>query len=1072
MLLIGFVLFIMSDLKSLCVFGSRDAGNFGQMQAKITLLYGVQELTDKEKKKLAKMEKFQQKLEKKVTVSVDDPELKKKSTAKEKVVVEEFAYVSPPVGERKDVTGNMPASYDPKIVEDGWYSWWVKEGFFKPEYNEDEKNLPCQDPDNKNFTIIIPPPNVTGSLHMGHALTNAIEDSLTRWNRMRGKRTLWNPGCDHAGIATQSVVEKKIKREQNKSRHDLGREKFIQEVWKWKDANGSRIYEQLKGLGASLDWDREAFTMSERCCKAVEAAFIQLHEKGLIYRSDRLVNWSCQLTSAISDIEVDKRELLGRTLLAVPGYDEAVEFGVITSFAYKIEGSDEEIVVATTRIETMLGDVAVAVHPTDVRYKHLVGKMAIHPFISRKLLIVADTFVDPNFGTGAVKITPAHDQNDYECGKRFNLPFISVINKTGNMMDNCGQFSGLKRFDARKKVLEALKGLSLFRGQAENPMIVPVCSRSKDIIEPLQQPQWFCDCDGMARRACEAVENGSLKLIPEMHEKTWFHWLKNIKPWCISRQLWWGHRIPAFFISIDDANIPKGETIDNKYWVSATSVAEARTKAALRFNVNESKISLSQDEDVLDTWFSSGLYPISIFGWPNETPDLKKYFPGHLLETGHDILFFWVARMVMMCQELTGELPFKEVYLHSIIRDAQGRKMSKSLGNVIDPMDVRNGITLDGLHQQLIAGNLDPSEVEKAKRGQSEDFPNGIPECGIDALRFALCSFALPGKDINLDVRRIEGYRNFCNKIWNAVKFVKHNLGEKFIPAASAIAGFSNIDKWILNRLSVAIVAVDQGFKTYDFPKATTAIYSFWLYDFCDYYLEMIKPIMSSQNVEAIRSVQDTLFTCSDTALRLLSPFMPFLTEELWQRLPRVPGNKVPLSICVASFPVEPLWSNNDIDGHFNFVKGIVVTARSLRSDYLPPGAKPEIFVKTTTQDKADIIASFSENIKTLIKAGSITLLSSDAPVPAGCAVSTRDDVEIHLMIKGLVDPQKEVFRLEDNKKKLQLVIDELEKEMKKSAGQLPEHIMAAKIEKAAKVTDELKILSCALSMFTSLLEK
>uniref|UniRef100_A0A9J8AH35 valine--tRNA ligase n=1 Tax=Cyprinus carpio carpio TaxID=630221 RepID=A0A9J8AH35_CYPCA len=818
--------------------------------------------------------------------------------------------------EEKKKTHPLPDSYSPQYVEAAWYSWWEKQGFFKPEYGN------VSEPNPRGvFMMCIPPPNVTGSLHLGHALTNAIQDCLTRWHRMRGETTLWNPGCDHAGIATQVVVEKKLMRERKMTRHDLGRENFIQEVWKWKNEKGDRIYHQLKKLGSSLDWDRACFTMDDKLSYAVQEAFVRMHEEGVIYRSKRLVNWSCTLNSAISDIEVDKKELTGRTLLPVPGYKEKVEFGVLVSFSYKVEGSDEEVVVATTRIETMLGDTAVAVHPDDSRYQHLKGKTVVHPFCDRKMPIVFDDFVDMNFGTGAVKITPAHDHNDYEVGERHKLTFINILDENGLLINVPPPFLGMKRFEARKAVLQALKDLGQFKEVKDNPMVVPVCSRSKDIVEPLLKPQWYVDCKGMGKQAADVVRNGELKIIPDHHLKTWFNWMDNIRDWCISRQLWWGHRIPAYFVTVNDPSIKPGEDVDGHYWVSGRSEEEAREKAAKRFNVTADKISLRQDEDVLDTWFSSGIFPFSIFGWPTE--DLRVFYPGTLLETGHDILFFWVARMVMMGLKLTGKLPFKEVYLHAVVRDAHGRKMSKSLGNVIDPLDVITGISLEGLHAQLIESNLDPLEIEKAKQGQKSDYPSGIPECGTDALRFALCAYTSQGRDINLDVNRILGYRHFCNKLWNAVKFAMRTLGEGFLCGSESVS-----DRWILSRLSAAVALCDGGFQAYDFPTITTAIYSFWLYELCDVYLESVKPVLSRTDSEGQKQAdicRQTLYTCLEVGLRLLSPLMPFVTEELFQRLPRRHSQDSPSSICVTPYPET---------SEMEFVMSVVKTIRSLRADY------------------------------------------------------------------------------------------------------------------------------------------
>ncbi|TSR27787.1 Valine--tRNA ligase [Bagarius yarrelli] len=854
----------------------------------------------KEAKKREKMEKFQQKkeMEEKKKQMQSQSEKKPKPEKKELGVI---TYNIPTAaGEKKDVLSPLPDSYSPQYVEAAWYPWWEKQGFFKPEYGR--KSLSEVNPRGL-FMMCIPPPNVTGSLHLGHALTNAIQDCLTRWHRMRGETTLWNPGCDHAGIATQVVVEKKLMKERGMSRHDLGRENFIQEVWKWKNEKGDRIYHQLKKLGSSLDWDRACFTMDSKLSYAVQEAFIRMHEEGVIYRSKRLVNWSCTLNSAISDIEVDKKELTGRTLLPVPGYKEKVEFGVLVSFSYKIEGSEEEVVVATTRIETMLGDTAVAVHPDDPRYQHLKGKVAVHPFCDRKLPIVFDNFVDMSFGTGAVKITPAHDHNDYEVGERHKLPFINILDENGFLINVPPPFL-------------ALKDRGQFKEIKDNPMVVPVCSRSKDIVEPLLKPQWYVDCGAMGKQAADAVRSGELKIIPEHHIKTWFNWMDNIRDWCISRQLWWGHRIPAYFITVNDPSVQ-----------------------------------------------------------PGESEDLRVFYPGTLLETGHDILFFWVARMVMMGLKLTGKLPFKEVYLHAVVRDAHGRKMSKSLGNVIDPLDVITGITLEGLHAQLKDSNLDPMEIEKAKQGQKSDYPNGIPECGTDALRFALCAYTSQGRDINLDVNRILGYRHFCNKLWNAVKFAMKSLGENFVP-------------WEKSQKQA---------------------------DIC----------------------RQTLYTCLDVGLRLLSPIMPFVTEELFQRLPRRHPQNSPPSISVTPYPEssEFCWHSEELDLQMEFVMGVVRTIRSLRADYNLTKTRADCYLQCIDSATVSLVEKYILQLQTLSYSQAIyPVTGRESAIPEGCAVAIASDkCTVHLMLKGLIDVEKEVAKLTTKKNELEKQMEKLEEKMKKT---------------------------------------
>lgn len=1018
----------------------------------------------KEAKKKEKLEKFKQKQEKQ---SQAQPKIEKKEK-KEKKEKDVFTYEIPTLpGEKKDTGCPMPDAYSPKYVEASWYSWWEKMGFFKPEYGRGSASEPNP---NGQFTMVIPPPNVTGSLHLGHALTNSIEDAVTRWHRMKGRTALWNPGCDHAGIATQVVVEKRLWREKKLSRHDLGRDKFNDEVWKWKNDKGGRIYEQLKLMGSSLDWDRARFTMDPIMYRAVTEAFVRLHDDGVIYRSNRLINWSCTLKSAISDIEVDKMELTGRTLLSVPGYNEKIEFGVLVSFAYPIENSDQEVIVSTTRIETMLGDSAVAVHPNDERYKHLHGKFALHPFCGRRLPIVCDDFVDINFGTGAVKITPAHDHNDYDVGKRHDLPFINIIDDDGNITGDCGQFTGMKRFAARKAVLQALTEKGLYRETKENPMVVPVCSRSKDIVEPLIKYQWFLNCSEMAKNAIEVVKNGELKLIPENHVKTWNHWMENIRDWCISRQLWWGHRIPAYFVTVDGSTLVTDSEMQAENWVSGRNEDEARQKAAKKFNVAPEKLELKQDEDVLDTWFSSALFPFSIFGWPEQTEDLKTFYPGTFLETGHDILFFWVARMVFMGQKLLGCLPFKEVYLHAMVRDAHGRKMSKSLGNVIDPVDVINGISLEGLHAILEEGNLDPKEMKKAKEGQKADYPDGIPECGTDALRFALCAYTAQGRDINLDVLRVQGYRFFCNKLWNATRFALTSLGEDFHPLPSAqLSGKETLmDRWILSRLQAAIQNCNSGFQNYDFPTATTACYNFWLYDLCDVYLEHLKPIFQGTDLDAVVTAQNVLYTCLDVGLRLISPFMPFISEELYQRLPRRLQSDQP-SICVTPYPeaVDLPPQNKNLETDVEFLQGIVHAIRSTRSEYnLPNKTKADVHLRCSDSSVASTVKSFEDPLRTLSYSGQVEVIVDQLP-PQGCAIITiSDKCEVHLQLKGLIDPVKEVSKLEQKQDRLNSQLTKLQAavQVPDYENKVPEEVRSSNQEKMQQIEGELTQLIAAIA--------
>ncbi|ODQ57946.1 hypothetical protein WICANDRAFT_95032, partial [Wickerhamomyces anomalus NRRL Y-366-8] len=885
---------------------------------------------EKERKKAEKLAKFQAKEAKKLEAKKKAEANKDAKPKKEKKVAEPIPeFVDKTLkGEKKILVSLDDPSlkaYDPKNIESSWYDWWVKEGLFEPEFTESGEIKP-----EGAFCIPAPPPNVTGALHIGHALTVSIQDTLIRYNRMKGKTVLFLPGFDHAGIATQSVVEKQLAKE-GISRHTLGREAFVQKVWDWKEVYHGKIKSQFQRLGASYDWNREKFTLDEDLSKAVSETFIKLHREGIIYRASRLINWSVRLNTAISNLEVDNKEIKGRTLLSVPGYDEKVEFGVLTSFAYPVENSDEKIVVATTRPETLFGDTGIAVHPDDSRYKHLHGKFVIHPFLGTRIPIVTDAeAVNMEFGTGAVKITPGHDNNDYATGKRNNLEIINILTDDGILNENAGDWAGIKRFDARKKVIEALKEKGLFVEQKENEMVIPICSRSGDVIEPLLKPQWWVSQKDMADAAIAAVRNGDITITPKSSEAEYFHWLENIQDWCISRQLWWGHRCPVYFVEIE------GETNDENdghYWVSGRDIKEAEEQAAERFPGKT--YTLRQDEDVLDTWFSSGLWPFSTLGWPEKTQDLAKFYPWSMLETGWDILFFWVSRMILLGLKMTGEIPFKEVFCHSLVRDAQGRKMSKSLGNVIDPLDVVTGISLEDLHSKLLGGNLAAKEIEKAKAGQKESYPNGIPQCGTDALRFALCAYTTGGRDINLDILRVEGYRKFCNKIYQATKFALMRLGDDYQPPATegASGNESLVEKWILHKYNETSRIVNESFEKRDFLTSTSVIYEYW-YQVCDVYIENSKSLILEGTDAERKSARDTLYTTIDGALRLIHPFMPFISEEMWQRLPRRASDKS-ISIVKAPYPVyNKQFDNSKAAADYEVVLDITKEARSLLSQY------------------------------------------------------------------------------------------------------------------------------------------
>ncbi|KAL2250611.1 UNVERIFIED_CONTAM: Valine--tRNA ligase, mitochondrial 1 [Sesamum indicum] len=918
---------------------------------------------------------------------------KKKNTKKEAGGENPEDYNDPetPTGEKKRLSRQMAKTYKPSAVEKSWYEWWEKSTFF--EADADSSKPP--------FVIVLPPPNVTGALHIGHALTAAIQDTIIRWRRMSGYNTLWVPGMDHAGIATQVVVEKKIMREKKLTRHDVGRDGFIAEVWKWKNEYGGTILKQLRRLGASLDWSRECFTMDDKRSKAVTEAFVRLYREGVIYRDLRLVNWDCVLRTAISDIEVEYIEIKERTPLRVPGYEKPVEFGVLTSFAYPLEGGLGEIIVATTRVETMLGDTAIAIHPDDPRYSHLHGKFAIHPFNGRKLPIVCDAvLVDMNFGTGAVKITPAHDPNDFEVGKRHNLEFINIFTDDGNINSNGGpEFAGMPRFKARVAVTEALKEKGLYRGDKNNEMRLGICSRSNDVVEPLIKPQWYVNCKSMAQQGLDAVmddANPKIEIIPKQYVAEWKRWLENIRDWCISRQLWWGHRIPAWYAMLDDDDLKELGAYNN-HWVVARNEEEAKDEANRIFAGK--KFQLFQDPDVLDTWFSSGLFPLSVLGWPDETKDLRAFYPTSVLETGHDILFFWVARMVMLGMKLGGDVPFRKVYLHPMIRDAHGRKMSKSLGNVIDPLEVINGITLKDLHKRLEEGNLDPKELKTAKEGQAKDFPDGIPECGADALRFALVSYTAQSDKINLDIQRVVGYRQWCNKLWNAIRFAMSKLGDDYIPPAAIVPDTMPFScKWILSVLNKAISKTVLCLDSYEFSDAATAVYSWWQFQLCDVFIEVIKPYFAGNDptfAAERRYAQDTLWLCLDNGLRLLHPFMPFVTEELWQRLPSNKDSVRKESIVISGYPStveisDPsscyripsvhyviytygaqqstyyvdlvCWTNDAVELEMDTIESVVKSLRSLRSQLAPNERFESLFLS----DKEK--AALTENLFALVE--------------------------------------------------------------------------------------------------------
>lgn len=955
---------------------------------------------------------------------------------------ERVLYTAPtPPGAKKDTSLPFPSAYSPDYVESCWYQWWEKEGFFKPEQHD---GLPHAV--DRTFSLCIPPPNVTGTLHLGHALTVAVEDALVRWRRMQGYRVLWLPGCDHAGIATQTVVERRLLREEGKRRQDLTREDFLQEVWKWKNEKGEEIYRQLRQMGASLDWSRACFTMDPAFSRAVTEAFVRLCDSGLIYRSEALINWSCALESAISDIEVDSKELSGRTKLSVPGYERQVEFGTMVTFAYPLEGHEGEVAVSTTRPETMLGDVAVAVHPDDPRYKAVHGKQCRHPFSNRLLPIITDNMVDMQLGSGAVKVTPAHDHTDFLLSQRHSLPRLTVIGEDGKMTPLCGQWlEGVKRFDARQLVVEALAEKKLFRGKREHAMTLPICSRSGDIIEPLLKKQWFVRCKEMAAKATQAVEEGELEIIPHSYTKTWKSWLSNISDWCISRQLWWGHQIPAYRVELSDS-FSKEEQ-----WVWGRSEEEARHRASVKYSVKPENITLTRDPDVLDTWFSSGLFPFAMLGWPQQTKDFQQFYPNSLLETGSDLIFFWVARMVMLGTELTGHLPFRQVLLHSLVRDKHGRKMSKSLGNVIDPLDVIHGTSLEILQEKVKAGNLDPRELVVAMEAQNKDFPKGIPQCGTDALRFALCSHKTQGEDINLSMSHILSCRHFCNKMWQTLRFTLGVLAnETSVETLEEVVPLSSMDRWICSRLFSTVLQCEQSFEAYELHTVTSALQTFWVNSLCDVYMEYMKPLLARQDegvldqteaehsVRARQAARSVLYHCVSVSLSLLSPIMPFITEELWQRLQpfRSRDSTTFTTTARSSLGLQPYpcssqlahWHFPKEERDFLLVQEVVRVARSLRAQCGITKEKPAMWVKCSPE-QTQILLHFGSVVRTLSRVSSVQVhsplggnvpLSGSSSPPKGCLVGVVDHTcRLHLDVKSGINLNKQIAQLSQRRDKL-----------------------------------------------------
>ena len=863
----------------------------------------------------------------------------------------------------------MDKTFKPAELETRWYQEWEAKGYFAPQGGD------------KAYSIMIPPPNVTGSLHMGHGFQEAIMDALIRYHRMLGDNTLWQVGTDHAGIATQMVVERQLAA-QDISRHDLGREKFIEKVWEWKEESGGTITRQLRRLGSSLDWSRERFTMDPGLSAAVQEVFIQLYREGLIYRGQRLVNWDPALHTAISDLEVISEE----------------ENGHLWHFNYPLAGGEGHLTVATTRPETMLGDTAVAVHPEDERYAHLIGRSVQLPLCDREIPIIADEYVDREFGTGCLKITPAHDFNDYEVGRRHGLPMINIFNDDAAINDNApAAYAGLDRAEARTRVVADLEALGLLAKVEEHTLKVPRGDRSGVVIEPYLTDQWYVDAREMAKPAIAAVENGDIEFVPKQWENTYFAWMRDIQDWCISRQLWWGHRIPAWY---DE---------DGAFYVGA-SEAEVRAENGLADDV-----VLRQDEDVLDTWFSSALWTFSTLGWPEETEELKLFHPSSVLVTGFDIIFFWVARMIMMTLHFRKEVPFHTVYVHGLVRDGEGQKMSKSKGNVIDPIDLIDGITLEELLAKRTAGLMQPQLASKIEKATRRQFPDGIAAYGTDALRFTYFSLASTGRDIKFDIGRIEGYRNFCNKIWNAARYVLMNCeNEDCGIEDGAEVELSLADRWIIGRVQATAADVARAIENYRFDMASSALYEFIWNEYCDWYLELSKPVLwdDDASAQAKRGTRQTLIRVLETWLRLLHPMMPFITEEIWQTVGPLAGKSGP-TIMLQPYPqsddseIDPL-AGDDIE----WLKAVIVGIRNIRGEMnIPPSKALTVLLRNGGTEDQRRLAQNSQYLRKLAKLDDISWLAEDAEAPMA-ATALAGELEILVPIAGLIDKDAEIARL------------------------------------------------------------
>ena len=898
----------------------------------------------------------------------------------------------------------MEKTYNPHALEQKWYQTWEQQAYFAPNVNATDNAS------GNAYSIMIPPPNVTGTLHMGHGFNNTVMDALIRYHRMKGDNTLWQPGTDHAGIATQMVVERQLEAE-NKSRHDLGREAFIERIWKWREESGGDITRQLRRLGSSLDWQHERFTMDEGLSDAVKEVFVRLYEDGLIYRGKRLVNWDTKLHTAISDLEVLNEE----------------ENGHMWHMRYPLSNGQGHLVVATTRPETLLGDCAVAVNPSDERYRHMIGELLELPLTGRKIPIIADEeHVDPEFGTGCVKITPAHDFNDYAVWQR-HRDELAISNQSHGGLINIftvdaaireneededellpAQYIGMDRYAARKQIVADLDAAGLLEKVADHKLVVPRGDRSGTVIEPYLTDQWYVKIEPLAKPAIEAVESGRIRFVPDNWKNTYYEWMRNIQDWCISRQIWWGHRIPAWYDDTGNVYVGRDEN-------------EIRKKHNLAADY-----ALRQDEDVLDTWFSSALWPFSTQGWPQDTQRLKDFYPTSVLVTGFDIIFFWVARMIMMGLKFMDDVPFHEVYVHGLVRDSYGQKMSKSKGNVLDPIDLIDGIELDALVAKRTANMMQPELAAKIEKQTRKEFPDGIPAFGTDALRFTFAALASTGRDVRFDLHRIEGYRNFCNKLWNATRYVLMQTEDQDTGIDNDKVELSLADRWIVSRLQRVEENVAKHIENYRFDLAAHDLYAFVWEDYCDWYLELSKPVLFNENtpVDAQRGTRRTLVRVLETILRLNHPFMPFITEELWQKVAPL-ANKHGDTIMTQPYPTAQTDKIDEAaEQELEWVKTFITGVRKIRSERdLAPGKPLAVLLQNASAaDKAN----FEHNqafIETLAKLESFEWLDADTTVPES-AMALVGEMKILVPLAGIIDKEAELARLEKDIAKHQDNID------------------------------------------------